>query len=128
MVLPDRCNPAHPLLLPRPSPSSLVLALRQCPDYIHLALLRPTCQRRKLYVVGAGGFRLPVVHEALPLPLVDAIQLSHRGGTRCGGHFRRHYHLHYRATAQRRFQRQLVGQRCVEEYCGREYGAFEDAQ
>jgi hypothetical protein len=128
MVLPDWCTPARPLLLPRPSPSSLVLALRQSPGCVDRTLLRPTCQRRKLFVVGPGGFRLPVVYEALPLPLVDAIQLSYRGGTRCGRHYRRHSHLLYRANAQRRFQRQLVGQRCMEEYCGREYGAFEDTR
>jgi len=109
LVLPDWCNPARPLLLPRPSPSSLVLALRQYPGCVGRARLCPTCQRRKLYIMGPGGLRLPVVHEALPLPLVDAIQLSDRGGTRCGRHIRHHHHFLFPATAQGRFRRQMVG-------------------
>ena len=75
--------------------------------------------------MGHSRLHLSVVREALPLPLVDAIQLPHRCGTRCGRHNGPHHHFLYPATAQRRFQRQLVGQRRMEEYCGREYGAFE---
>lgn len=73
-------------------------------------------------------WRLPVVHEALPLPLVDAIQLYSCDGTRCGRHHRSHRHLLFLAMASQWHLRQLVGQRRLEKYCGREDDPFEDTR
>jgi len=70
---------------------------------------------------------LPVVHEALPLSLVAAIQLPSRSGTGRWGYHRHVCHILFPANAvEWRHQRQLVGQLCMEEYGGRAVGSSQD--
>ena len=88
MVLPDRRYPTHPVLLSRSSLPLFVLALRQHPHRTVRNRLRSKRQGRHLYIVGPCRIHLPVVHEAVPLPLVATIQLSSRSGTGCWGHHR----------------------------------------
>jgi len=70
-----------------------------------------------------------MVHEALPLPLVAAVQLFALGGT---GGWSRHWHVrHILFTAhavEGRHRRQLVGQFCMEEYGGCAVDSYEDAR
>jgi len=81
MVLPDWHFPTNPFLLPRPSLPLLVLALHQHPRCTGRCQQCPACQWRQLHIVDLGQFHLPVVYEALPLPLVGTIQLSSLDGS-----------------------------------------------
>lgn len=65
-----------------------------------------------------GRFHLPVVHEALPLPVVATIQLSSLDGARRWRHRWARRHILFGAMAARRCQRQVVGQFGVAEDCG----------
>jgi len=102
MVLLDRHFPTYSFLLPRPSLPPLVLALRQHPRRTGRRRQRPARQWRQLHVVDLGRFHLPVVHEALPLPLVGTIQLSSLDGARRWRHRRPHRHILRLAIAERR--------------------------
>jgi len=128
MVLPDRRVYAPTLLLPRPSLPPLVLALRQRPRRAGRRRHRPARQWRQLHVVDLGRFLLPMVHEALPLPLVGTIQLSSLHGARRGRHHRPHRHILHPANAERWYRAQLVGQFGVEEHGGRELDSSQDAR
>jgi len=69
-----------------------------------------------------------MVHEALPLPLVATVQLSALGGTGCWSHHRHVHYILFTANAvEWRHLRELVGQFCMEEYCGRAVDTSEDA-
>ena len=71
---------------------------------------RPARHRPQLYRVDHGRVHLPVVHETLPLPVVDAIQLSSFDRPRLWRRLRHRRHLLYLAATERRHQSQLVGQ------------------
>jgi hypothetical protein len=73
----------HTLLLSRPSLPQIILALCKHPDRTVDSRLGPAPQWDQFYVVDPCRFRLPMVHEAPPLPLVAAIQLSSRSRIRC---------------------------------------------
>ena len=61
-----------------------------------------------------------MVHEALPLPLVAAVQLSALGGTGRWSHHRSVRFILFTANvAEWTHQSQLVGKLCMEEYGGR---------
>jgi len=93
MVLPDQHFPTNPFLLPCLSLPLLILALHQHPCCTGRCRQCPACQWCQLHVVDLGQFHLPVVHEALPLPLVGMIQLSSLDGSRCWRHHRPHHHI-----------------------------------
>lgn len=128
MVLRDRHFPTYTFLLPRPSLPPLVLALRQHPRRTGRCRQRPARQWRQLHVVDLSRFHLPVVHEALPLPLVGAIQLSSLDRARRWRHRRPHRHILRPANASRWHRSQLVGQLGVEEYGGREHDPSQDGR
>ena len=129
MVLPHwRCS-THPLLLSRPSLPPHTLALRQHPCHGVRTQFCPTYEWGQCNVVGPRRFHLPMVHEALPFPLVATVQLSPLGGT---GRWSHHWHVrHILFTANAvdgRHRRQLVGQFCMGEYGGRAVDSSEDAR
>ena len=128
MVLPDRRVFARTLLLPRPSLPPLVLALRQRPRRAGRRRRRPARQWHQLRVMCLHWFFLPMVHEALPLPLVGTIQLSSLYGARRWRHHRPHRHILRPAIAERRYPAQLVGQFGVAEHGGHELVSSEDGR
>jgi len=104
MVLPDRHFPTNPFLLPRLLLPLLILALHQhshCTGHHQQCPARQWCQ---LHVMDLGQFHLPVVHEALPLPLVGMIQLSSLDGSQCWCHHQPHHHILRPAIAKGRCQ------------------------
>ena len=125
VVLPDRRDHAHSLLLPCPPLPPLILALRQHSRSPGRSRQRPACQWHQLHVVDPGRFHLPVVHQALPFPLVATIQLSSLNGIGRRRHHWPHRHILCPAIAERWYQRQLVGQFGVAEYGGRADGSSE---
>jgi hypothetical protein len=128
VVLPDWRDHAHSLLLPFPPLPPLILALRQHSHSHGRSKRRPACQWHQHYVVDPGRFHLPVVHEALPFPLVATIQLSSLDGTGRRRHHWPHRHIRFPANAERWYQRQLVGQFGVAEYGGRADGSSEGSR
>ena len=128
VVLPGWRDLAHSLLLPFPPLPPLILALRQHSHSHGRSKQRPACQWHQHYVVDPGRFHLPVVHEALPFPLVATIQLSSLDGTGRRRHHWPHRHIRFPANAERWYQRQLVGQFGVAEYSGRADGSSEGSR
>jgi len=79
--------------------------------------------------MGPCRFHLPMVHEALPFPLVAAVQLSAHGGTGRWGHHRSVRYILFTANAAEwRNLRELVGKFCMEEYGGRAADSSQDAR
>ena len=74
-------------------------------------------------------FRIPVVHEAAPFSLVATIRLHAVGGTGRWGDHRSVSDIIFSATAvERRCRGEVVGQLCMEEYCGRADDSTQDAR
>ncbi len=109
VVLPDRRDHVHSLLLPCLPLPPLILALRQHSRSPGCSKHRPTCQWHQHYVMDPGRFHLSVVHEALPFPLVATIQLSSLDGTGRRRHHWPHHHIRFPANAERWYQRQMGG-------------------
>jgi len=129
VVLPHRHIPTHPVLLSRASLSSLILALREHPiDFVRSRLCTAN-EWDQFYVHGPCRIHLPVVREAVPLPLVATIQLSSLGGAGCWGHHRPFRHILFAANeVGRRCQGELVGEFRMEEYCRRAVGPPKDTR
>ena len=110
VVLHYRRFRSHPVLLTCPPLPPIRLALRPHPRLLDWVRRRPAVDWPQLHVVVHRRIHLPVVHETLPLPVVDALQLPSfdRAGLWCP--LRPFRHLLYLATTERWYQLELVGQ------------------
>ena len=116
MVLPYRRYPSYPVLLPCPPLPPISLALCPHPRRIGRCQRRPAHDWPQLYIMVYGRIRLPVVHEAIPLPVVDAIQLSSFNRARLWRPLRHRHHFLRSAATERWCQPELVGQYSVDEH------------
>jgi hypothetical protein len=112
VVLFDRSFPPYSFLLPLPSLSPFPLALRQRPRLLRRRWCHPARDGAELRLVDRDGVHLQLRCAAVPLPLVDAVQLHFVRGAGCGcGAFCDCDFLRA-AVSEGRDYAQLVGKRC----------------